>query len=348
MLGRGCEHQGVDVRGARRGRSLGRIGVVVGLASLLGEFFSPLAPAQVSTAPATSAASDRANSWHDWLYQSVQEFIEGADRRLGESGADALPVASSPFRLGATFGYTSRAASAIPTLDVAVDADLHLPNIERRLRLFLTSAPIGEDPSAPNSSEAPRLGLRTGMAQSIDMELGVKVALRPDPFASLGWHTFGKVRSWELYPSIKLFAEVNLGVGATSTVTFDHWSGTHLLRESLYGQWLEREHATEWTESVIVARVRQLIQPNRRPLRVVGTDLGAGQGLLLLVGGATTERSDYREVEFFYKRPLLSHWLFASFAPLIRWERDNQWKPAWGAQLGFDALFWGAAGGQSH
>jgi hypothetical protein len=123
------------------------------------------------------------------------------------------------------------------------------------------------------------------------------------------------------YPLAKLFAETKLGVGASSAVAFDRWSGQNLFRSSSYAQWREQLHATEWTQVFIVAHVTQLMQPDRYPMRITGEDLASGFGARLLAGGATTRATDYYETGIFLKRPLRGHWLFGSILPLVRWER---------------------------
>jgi hypothetical protein len=41
---------------------------------------------------------------------------------------------------------------------------------------------------------------------------------------------------------------------------------------------------------------------------------------------------------------LRGRWLYWSGGPLVRWDREYNWNPDFGARLGVDALFWGLVG----
>ena len=298
--------------------------------------------------PTADAIGRRLDATHDLLYTKVQRIIAQTDQRFSAPNRDLLIIPASPFRLGLGLDYLNRPGDAHLAIDAPLEITLRLPNIERRLRLFITSEAIGETPSSITPDNSLRTGIRTSVLKDVNFELGARVSWHPSAYASLGWCRRVPLGGWEVYPLAKLFAETKLGVGASSAVAFDRWSGQNLFRSSSYAQWREQLHGTEWTQVFIVAHVTQLLQPDRYPMRITGEDLASGFGARLLAGGATTRATDYYETGIFLKRPLRGHWLFGSILALVRWERVHDWKPELGIHVGFDALFWDLAHPSDH
>ncbi|HTQ36716.1 MAG TPA: hypothetical protein VMH77_06745, partial [Steroidobacteraceae bacterium] len=203
----------------------------------------------------------RLDSAHDRLYAWEQGVVEGTDRMFAAKDRPLEPVPAAPFRIATTLDAFARA----PHLDTDVDFDiaLHLPNIQKRLGVFVTSEELDEDTRAVNRNSRLRAGLRYELVRALDFDLGVRLDVPPVAFASVKWSREHDLGAWQFYPLLKLFAETNDGLGAAGGATFDHWSGRQLLRSSSYGKWLRDSGQTEWSQTFIYAQARELIVPER-------------------------------------------------------------------------------------
>ena len=93
----------------------------------------------------------RLDAGHDWLYRQLQRWLEKIDLRFGAPDEAPIVVPLSPVRIGfdAQFLHGQDGFDFRGTRDL--QASLALPNIERRLKLFVTSSDLQEtsvDPAA--------------------------------------------------------------------------------------------------------------------------------------------------------------------------------------------------------
>jgi hypothetical protein len=157
------------------------------------------------------------------------------------------------------------------------------------------------------------------------------------------WAREYQLGDWDFYPFVKLFAETKESVGYATAATFDRWSGRHLLRSSTYAKWRADRDKTEWSQSFIYAHASELIVPERYGSYLKANDIGRGWGLHLLASGAQTNGVTYYEAGVFYARPSSNHWLFWSVEPLVRWDKQYNWRGDAGVRLGVNVLFWDLA-----
>lgn len=284
---------------------------------------------------------ERLDRGHDWLYVNAQHFVEDTDRRFAPPDAELLAVPATPFRLGVLTEAIDRRDGVALDLDLNLDVTLNLPNIERRLRIFITSDDVAESPDVVGERRNVRAGLRFAWARDLDFDLGVRGDLPPIAFASLRWGKFYPAGDWDFYPFAKLFAETNDGLGVSGGFTFDRRVGdATILRSSSFAKWRLDRAATEWTQAFLVARADELLVPDRYGHLLQNRDLARGYGMQLLATGARTSRADGYEATVFYKRPLRHRWLYGRIEALVRWDREYAWRADPGIRIGFDALFW--------
>jgi hypothetical protein len=228
-------------------------------------------------------------------------------------------------------------------LDLNFDILLSLPNIEKRLRVFVTSNDLDEAPRSALESAALRVGVRYPFWRHLEFDLGVRLDAPPVAFTAVRWTRELQVGSWDFYPFLKLFAETKESFGYAAAATFDRWSGRNLLRSSTYAKWRHDRNATEWSQSFVYARANQLIVPDRYGAYLKANDIGRGWGMRLLASGERTSGVAYYEAGLFYRRPSASRWLFWYAEPLVRWDREYEWSADPGLRLGVTALFWDLA-----
>jgi hypothetical protein len=287
--------------------------------------------------------SQRLDQAHDRIYTWGQGLVEATDHRFAAKDKALMPVPVAPFRFGATLESIDRRNGAEMGLSVNLDVVLKLPNIENRLRVFITSDRVDEAPRNARENGGLRAGVRYPLLRYFDFDIGVKLDVPPVAFASVKWAREYQLGDWDFYPFVKLFAETEESVGYATAATFDRWSGRHLLRSSTYAKWRADRDKTEWSQSFIYAHASELIVPERYGSYLKANDIGRGWGLHLLASGAQTNGVTYYEAGVFYARPSSNHWLFWSVEPLVRWDKQYNWRGDAGVRLGVNVLFWDLA-----
>jgi len=277
------------------------------------------------------------------VYVWTQGAVEATDRRFASQNEELKPTPAAPFRLGLTFESIDRSDGAQLAFDVNLDIALGLPNVEDRLRVFITSDDPDESPRDARDGSALRAGLRYQLRRHLDFDLGVRLDVPPVAFTSVKWTREIPLGTWDFYPFAKLFAETREGVGTAAGATFDQWSGRRLLRSSTYAKWRADLGQTQWSQAFVYARARQLLVPERYGSYVKANDIGRGWGVRLLASGEDISAVTYYEAGVFYVRPTANNWLFWSVGPLLRWDRQYAWKADPGVRVGINALFWDLA-----
>ena len=232
--------------------------------------------------------------------------------------------------------------SATPQVDV--DLHLQMPNLQRKLQLFITSDNVNESSDRLNSGlNSLRAGVRVTPLDFVDFDLGVRADVPPVAFASLRWQKKFDLAGWRLEPFSKAYVETKRGVGWANGVNLERWFDHWVVRSASYGNWQRDNHGTEWTQAFIVARAREVIRFGRYSDVLGGRDLARGIGFEGLVSGDSTDKMQRYELSMFYKQPTAHRWLYWQVTPFVRWERDYGWHADPGIRISLDALFWDRA-----
>jgi hypothetical protein len=285
---------------------------------------------------------------HDRIYTWGQEAVEATDHKFADKDKELLPVPAMPFRLATMFEIVNHDDGLKVDVDIDLDISLRLPNIEKRLKIFVTSSELDESPSMAGNSPALRAGLRYEFTRDIDFDIGVRVDWPPVAFAALKWsREYQMSDEWSFYPLAKLFAESDDGVGYAAAATFDRWSGRQLLRSSTYTKRRWDRPKNEWSQTFVYARAHQLIVPDRYGSYIAANDIGIGWGVRVFGKDEgkfeNKDATEYYEVGVFYRRPTNNKWLYLHFEPIVRWDKLYNYKADLGVRLGFDVLFWDLA-----
>lgn len=299
--------------------------------------------ARNAAARAPLDARERLDHVHDRLYTRMQEFVEATDRRFAPKDKPLLPVPAAPFRVSLGGEAIDRRDGTDLDVDFDFDTTLRLPNIEQRLRIFITSNDIDEAPRESSEDTAVRAGLRYELQKHLNFDIGIKVDAPPVAFMSLKWAREIALGQWDFYPFAKLFVETEESAGYAAAVTFDRWSGRRLFRSSSYVKWRDDRDRTEWSHTLILARAREIIVPDRYGSYLRATDIGRGWGVKLNANGRDLHGATWYEASLFHKRPTANGWLYWYVEPLVRWDRQYDWQADPGIRIGIDALFWDLA-----
>jgi len=285
---------------------------------------------------------------HDRIYTWSQGMVEATDHRFAPKDAQMLPVPAAPFRFAVMTETVNHSDGLGFDLDVDMDIALKLPNIEKRMKVFVTSSELDESPNSAGGDPQLRAGLRYEFKRDVDLDIGVRVDWPPVLFASARWtREFEMTQKWSFYPLFKLFAETEDSVGYAAAATFDRWSGRHLFRSSSYTKYRADRNRNEWSQTLIYARAHQLIVPDRYGSYIDANDIGNGWGLRLFGKDEGKfegeDGTEYYEVGVFWRKPTKNRWLYWHFEPIVRWDKKYAWATDLGVRIGFDALFWDLA-----
>jgi hypothetical protein len=281
---------------------------------------------------------------HDWLYRRIQYLIEDIDTWFAESGVTPIVVPVSPLRVDFDGEFLRNRSGFGLVSGRTFDASLRVPNLEHRLKVFITNNDLKEAPVDPAQAQNPvRLGLRLAPVSHVEFELGARAKLLPSAFGTIRWTDEFGAGLLRFYPFAKVFVETGSGLGASGGVAVEHWSGRWVVRSASYADWTRNTAATDWTQSFIVGYARAVIQERRYDRLADGHDLACGTVAKLAASGDRSSRASQYEISVIFKRPLLGGWLFGYLGPVVRWDRVYQWHTDAGVWLGFDALFWSLA-----
>jgi hypothetical protein len=284
----------------------------------------------------------RLDRGHDWLYLYIQDLVERTDARFVRDDAKMLPVPAAPFRIALESDFVNRDGKLKADADLDVDIVLRLPNLEDRLRIFVTSDDVEESPqmSGGNDENKVRAGVRFNPLRYFDFDVGLRLQGLPVAFTSLRFSRVYEVAGLDVQPFAKIYLETHDGFGVAGAVTVDRWMERWLVRSSSYANWRNDLDATAWTQTLLLARADEIIRFGRYGSIVRGRDLARGVGLQLLASGDDTAHVDTYEASILFKQATRARWLYWNIGPLVRWERDLGWKAEPGIRVGFDALFW--------
>ncbi len=280
---------------------------------------------------------------HDRVYTKMQGFVEATDRHFAPDDKPGSAVPAAPFRIGSSLLVLDQADGTHLDGEVNLDIALQLPNLERRLRIFVTSEQLDAGARDRNESTAYRAGLRYELLRYLNFDLGIRIDVPPVAFASVQWSREIGLGSWDFYPLAKVFAETRESVGYATGATFDQWSGRQLLRSSTYAKWRHDRDRMEWSQTLIYARAHELIVPDRYGSYPAADDIGRGWGVRLLASGEDGHHVDRYESGLFLRGRAPNRWLFWYVEPLVRWERERHWSADPGIRVGIDMLFWDLA-----
>jgi hypothetical protein len=283
--------------------------------------------------------------WHDRLFLGVQDFISHLDERYIDDPDKALPVPVSPFRIGLQAESLRRSDGTVDTAPrIDVDLLLKMPNLQRKLQLFITSDTVDESPDRlGNRLNDVRAGLRYSLLNNLDFDVGLRADLPPVAFTSVRWQKQWSLADWQLQPFIKAYAETKRGIGVASGVNLERWIDHWVLRSASYANWRRDSADTQWTQAFIVARASEVIRFGRYSDVLGGKDFARGFGLEGKLDGSRTKQLETYEVSLFAKQPTARRWLYWQAAVFLRWDRERSWHADPGIRLSLDALFWDRA-----
>jgi len=301
---------------------------------------------------------------HEWAYQKSQDTVVWLDTRFVAENQKVVPTPPSRFRIGVYARpelETDGTVSFSPVADFHADVDL--PNLERRLKLFVSTrdptASPGED--AFESDNALRIGASRSFLKSWDFSAGIKARWEPEPFVFMRWspeYTLGN--NWSVAPQIKPFWQSNDGFGGLTSVVFNQWNRRMLFRQSLSLKWTQQQKEDDqndsvnensaqfgengegyrWDSTTIYGYVPELLNEEDYGQRVSGDDIARGTVLKAQLTGSAVETLQ-ANLTLYNKGPFYKDFVYYVVGPEVIWKSENDWKEAYQLTFGFEILLWG-------
>jgi hypothetical protein len=293
---------------------------------------------------AADTLGKRLDAGHDWLYRRLQRLFEKFDLQFGSPQQAPIVVPLSSMRIGfdAQFLHGQNGLDFSGTRNF--EAAVALPNIERRLKLFVTRADVPETPLDPTEENNPlSFGAQFTARTHLSLQLGVQASTSPSAFAAVRWVPTVSLGAISLYPFVKPYVQSGRGIGMSGGISLEAWSDRWMVRSTSYADWVRNTSATSWSQTLVFGYARAVIQERRYDRFATGHDLACGAVGRLSVSGDRTSHATLYEITVLMKRPLHGGWLFGYIEPVTQWNRTFAWHPDIGIRIGFDALFWGLA-----
>ncbi len=299
----------------------------------------------------------------DWLYGKSQGTVEWLDTGIIKE-PDPVPTPPSRFRVGLYTQIDLEADGAVKFAPVAdFDVDVDLPNLESRLKLFIST----KDPTALPGQDAfdSDNGLRVGASRSMfnnwKSSVGIKTKWPPEPFAYVQWSPeYNLTESWSMVPQLRPFWESEDGFGGMTSVVFGRWKNRRMFRQAFSLKWTQElededdksevnEESSQygyngggyrWDATTIWGYVPALINERDYGRRVGGDDVAKGIGLKARVTGNEVKTTK-ATLTLFLKRPAYKDFLYFVLGPEVVWAADSDWDEEFVLKAGFEMLVWG-------
>jgi len=293
------------------------------------------------------AVTNNMDDFHDTLLLKMQTHVNRFDLFFAKDNTSAQETPKSRFRMGIyVLGKYDDGMNI--SADPEFDADLELPNLERRWNIFANSMKFSDLPGIdPTETKSV---LNTGFGRifetiNVHASLGAKWRSAPIGFARLEWKPSYSAGKWTFYPGQRFFYQSDdEGFGGVSSMTANRWIGLrNFVRSVSAAKLADNTTGVEWEQTVIFGHVDKLIKETARPDIVSEDDAAKGFGARYSIFGHA--RSDIGVIDkhrltLVYRRPVLRKWLFLQIAPGAEWTNGKNWKGVPSLQVGLDAIFW--------
>lgn len=295
---------------------------------------------------AFDSISDRLNYLHGNVNARVGEPIRNVDELMAPTNEICITSRDVRLRLGTYFEATKDDSLAF-AFKPCVDLEVAVPNIEKRLRLFIQNSfdddLPGRTPTERRNSSL-TIGVRRVMKScAISTDAGVRLSLDKLAFARIAWQPRWYLRDLSIRPQQRLFYEIDEQWGSLSTLSVDRWLGAP--EKSYIGsissmKWTTRYEDFEWEQTLKYGYVNELIVECDQLTGYSRHDVADGADISFSVFGRNSEMETYR-LAVGGRHPLYKRWIYWELEPALEWRRENDFETSYRITFGIDMLFWG-------
>ncbi len=289
-------------------------------------------------------ATNWLDSFHDTLFITVQGQITRADTLFVKKKQSVVETPHSNFELAIyseiEHGSSNGFAFAInPKFDI----DLAIPNLERSLKLYVNTTPIGSLPGVDPVEEDNQLhiGIKSVLERpepwlpKLSTSIGIDWNWPPDPYVEVNLKKNMNFGSLRLYPNQTFWINTSDRLSEKSTLRTDYWLSPKMLTTVWSSiKYTQEDSFFSWeqSESIIYC------------LNSYGLDMNTDKmhycSLKFSMFGDNTVMKEYR-LTTEYKFPIYKDWIFIEIIPELKFRKDEDWEPVRVLRVGISALFWG-------
>lgn len=317
--------------------------VILALSLLLGGTLidEPIPAVPEPPAPVVgSAESFWLDAFHHGVFFSMQAQVSRVDSLFVSDRDECLAVSNSIFKLS-LFLDTEFNGKPRVDFDPRFDADIHMPNADRWLRLFLSSGSpdLLTGDSYRERQEYVFGGIRTVLAPldilDLDASAGVELNWPPVYYGKMDVARVFNVGSWRFHPKQRFYWMSDDGFGEITTLTAYWWLSEQLVSRSISTvRFSDVSRGVEWKQSIAAGRIL----------------IGDVYDMRHVIGAQMEVRGNYEKEEFWaeeyrlsllYRWPMYREWMFWEVVPEVVWREEDKFEPVFRLRCGIDILFWG-------
>ncbi len=304
---------------------------------------------QVDPKPDTfDSVAQRLDYLHENVQRRVSEPLRASDAYFAEDPDAPIPVPQTQFRLGL---YASIRESEQFELKLSpnLEIDVELPNLKRKLRVFVESARADDLPQN-QLSDTENQGINVGARKfyerlHLSFDAGVRAKWLPEAFGRMSWKRQFDLGRLDITPEARIFYETADKEGALASLSINRWVGrwnSGIVIQDFSVKWRKSEDTLEWGTSLAAARVVNMLDEKQRGQHMSWEDTARAQGLKYSVYGSYGNVDAHR-LGMGFRAPLYKKWIYWDFVPGLEWKRESDYATSVVLQLGIDLLFWGKA-----
>lgn len=302
---------------------------------------------------ATDPKPERFDSWTsrlDYLETNVPLRLRGSLHYVDARFADeSQPVLVQPPMDDLSFAIYVRSIVGAKTeveLKPDISLDVDLPNLERRISLFVESSG-GDDLPGRDSIEREDRGWTVGArkkrdAWNISTDAGIRARWLPEVFARASWRPDWMWDDWQFRFEQRVFWESEDGFGTLTSLAVHRWFANDkwLFKENTAGKISEVTDGYEWEQSVSVGRVFKLFDETRRAQRrsIGATDAISGYSFKGSVFGSDDAVTQYRLLAG-YRFDLYRSFMIGELRAGPQWRDEEDWDAELRTDLGVLFVF---------
>ncbi|HMO05110.1 MAG TPA: hypothetical protein PKC67_13560 [Kiritimatiellia bacterium] len=293
-----------------------------------------------------ASTQDRLDYLAEQVPNRLQNQMQSFDARFAGEGD---PVIVHPPMDELTMGLYTRTLVGDKTeieLKPDVNLDVDLPNLERRVSLFVESS-SSDDLPGRDKLEREDDGWTVGARSKkniwdISTDVGVRAKWLPEVFARAAWKPTWAWGTWKWNFEQRVFWESDDGFGELTTLGALKWFAGNrwVYRQNTSGKFTEASDGYEWEQTFMIGRPITLFDESRRETgRAIGAgDAIEGYGARASVFGSDDATDQYRLLAT-YRWDLYQRFVIGEVRAGPQWRDSEEWDTEYRVDLGVELHF---------
>ncbi len=308
-----------------------------------------------------SSWAERLDYIHNNLTYDMQGYVDQADSLFQDDSIETKPIPESYFQLGLYSEVEDNKGISF-RLSPDINADIKIPNIEERLRLFIDTKNSDDLPGTTvmERESGFNAGLRK-VTKLFRFDAGIKIRLPPVLFGRVDWRQDWYVERWKIYPLGRIYWESDDGYGLLTSISAHRYIGKRILIKSITAaKWTEKSNShaprppdyppdeyyetdagVEWEQSLAAGYISKVMRSKDIGSNLSLKNVAEATGLRLSLFGNTERVGGIERVRLSlgHRRPIYKNWIFLMITPEVEWRKEDDWLLVPKIRVGIDMLF---------